>query len=94
MAKQVLECSFCGRKKPETHLLIAGINAHVCDRCIEQAHGIVLEELKSNSTLSLKSSNDLVLKKPKEIRGFLDQYVIGQDQTKKVMSVAVYNHYS
>jgi len=92
MAKQVLECSFCGRKKPETNLLIAGINAHVCDRCIEQAHGIVLEELKSGGTAS-KSSSDLILKKPKEIRAFLDQYVIGQDQTKKVMSVAVYNHY-
>lgn len=92
MAKQVLECSFCGRKKPETNLLIAGINAHVCDRCIEQAHGIVLEELKSGGN-ALKSSSDLILKKPKEIRGFLDQYVIGQDQTKKVMSVAVYNHY-
>ena len=92
MAKQVLECSFCGRKKPETNLLIAGINAHVCDRCIEQAHGIVLEELKSGGA-ALKSASDLILKKPKEIRAFLDQYVIGQDQTKKVMSVAVYNHY-
>ncbi|QBZ96786.1 ATP-dependent Clp protease ATP-binding subunit ClpX [Flavobacterium sangjuense] len=92
MAKQVLECSFCGRKKPETNLLIAGINAHVCDRCIEQAHGIVLEELKSGGA-ALKSASDLILKKPKEIRGFLDQYVIGQEQTKKVMSVAVYNHY-
>jgi ATP-dependent Clp protease ATP-binding subunit ClpX len=92
MAKQVLECSFCGRKKPETNLLIAGINAHVCDRCIEQAHGIVLEELKSGGTV-IKSATDLILKKPKEIRAFLDQYVIGQDQTKKVMSVAVYNHY-
>ncbi len=92
MAKQVLECSFCGRKKPETNLLIAGINAHVCDRCIEQAHGIVLEELKTGGN-TLKSSSDLILKKPKEIRAFLDQYVIGQDQTKKVMSVAVYNHY-
>ncbi|MFZ4679922.1 MAG: ATP-dependent Clp protease ATP-binding subunit ClpX [Flavobacterium sp.] len=92
MAKQVLECSFCGRKKPETNLLIAGINAHVCDRCIEQAHGIVLEELKSGGT-AIKSATDLILKKPKEIRAFLDQYVIGQDQTKKVMSVAVYNHY-
>jgi ATP-dependent Clp protease ATP-binding subunit ClpX len=91
MAKQVLECSFCGRKKPETNLLIAGINAHVCDRCIEQAHGIVIEELKGNN--SVKQTTDLVLKKPKEIRAFLDQYVIGQDQTKKVMSVAVYNHY-
>jgi ATP-dependent Clp protease ATP-binding subunit ClpX len=92
MAKQVLECSFCGRKKPETNLLIAGINAHVCDRCIEQAHGIVLEELKSNANAT-KVASDLVLRKPKEIRAFLDQYVIGQDQTKKVMSVAVYNHY-
>jgi ATP-dependent Clp protease ATP-binding subunit ClpX len=91
MAKQVLECSFCGRKKPETNLLIAGINAHICDRCIEQAHGIVVEELKNNS--SAKIAQDLVLQKPKEIRAFLDQYVIGQDQTKKVMAVAVYNHY-
>ena len=91
MAREVLECSFCGRKKPETNLLIAGINAHVCDRCIEQAHGIVLEELKTNS--KVKVSSDLVLRKPKEIRTFLDQYVIGQEQTKKVMAVAVYNHY-
>jgi ATP-dependent Clp protease ATP-binding subunit ClpX len=93
MAKQVLECSFCGRKKPETNLLIAGMNAHICDRCIEQAHGIVLEELKSGGASVLKSNSDLILKKPIEIRAFLDQYVIGQDQTKKVMSVAVYNHY-
>jgi ATP-dependent Clp protease ATP-binding subunit ClpX len=93
MAKQVLECSFCGRKKPETNLLIAGVNAHICDRCIEQAHGIVVEELKSGGASILKSNTDLILKKPKEIRAFLDQYVIGQDQTKKVMSVAVYNHY-
>lgn len=92
MAKEVLECSFCGRNKPETNLLIAGISAHICDRCIEQAHGIVLEELKTNKN-SKKLVGDLVLKKPKEIRTFLDQYVIGQDQTKKVMSVAVYNHY-
>jgi ATP-dependent Clp protease ATP-binding subunit ClpX len=85
MAKEKLECSFCGRK-PDTSLLIAGIDAHICDKCIEQAHGIVLEELKSTEV------QDLILKKPKEIRAFLDQYVIGQDQTKKVMSVAVYNH--
>ncbi len=91
MAKEVLDCSFCGRKKPETNLLIAGINAHICDKCIEQAHGIVLEELKSHGPV--KGAADLVLKRPKEIRSFLDQYVIGQDQTKKVMSVAVYNHY-
>ncbi len=92
MAKETLECSFCGRKKSDTNLLIAGINAHICDRCIEQAHGIVLEELKTNGN-SKKVVSDLILRKPKEIRAFLDEYVIGQDQTKKVMSVAVYNHY-
>jgi ATP-dependent Clp protease ATP-binding subunit ClpX len=91
MAKEKLECSFCGRKKPETNLLIAGIDAHICDRCIEQAHGIILEELKTNS--GVKAATNLVLRKPKEIRAFLDEYVIGQEQTKKVMSVAVYNHY-
>ncbi len=71
--------------------MIAGIDAHICDRCIEQAHGIILEELKTNS--NAKIATDLVLRKPKEIRAFLDEYVIGQEQTKKVMSVAVYNHY-
>ena len=91
MAKEVLECSFCGRKKPETSLLIAGLNAHICDKCIEQAHGIVVEEIKQAGNSDLAA--DLILLKPKEIRAFLDDYVIGQDQTKKVMSVAVYNHY-
>ena len=91
MAKEILECSFCGRKKPETNLLIAGINAHICDRCIEQAHGIVLEEIRTSNGVKLPS--DLILQRPKEIRAFLDQYVIGQEQTKKVLSVAVYNHY-
>jgi ATP-dependent Clp protease ATP-binding subunit ClpX len=92
MTKSTLECSFCGRKKKETMLLIAGINAHICDICIEQAHGIILEELKSNAKIA-KLGKDLELRKPHEIRLFLDQYVIGQDQTKKVMAVAVYNHY-
>lgn len=91
MAKIELECSFCGRKKPETNLLIAGLDAHICDRCIEQAHGIVLEE--SYQTHKGELSAELVLKKPTEIKDFLDQFIIGQDMTKKVMSVAVYNHY-
>ncbi len=86
-----LECSFCGRKKVETDLLIAGIEAHICDKCIEQAHGIVREELSESKTNTL--SSELILKKPKEIKAFLDQYIIGQDETKKSMSVAVYNHY-
>ena len=91
MAKEELECSFCGRKKPETNLLIAGLDAHICDRCIEQAHGIVLEESKQSGNSEL--SSELMLKKPQQIKGFLDEYIIGQEYTKKVMSVAVYNHY-
>ena len=92
MAKEEnLECSFCGRKKSETDLLIAGTDAHICDKCIEQAHGIVEEEISEATTGSL--DKEIILKKPLEIKTFLDQYVIGQDETKKAMSVAVYNHY-
>ena len=91
MAKETLECSFCGRKKPETNLLIAGLDAHICDRCIEQAHGIVLEESKQDATGEL--TTELKLRKPHAIKAFLDGYVIGQEHTKRVMSVAVYNHY-
>jgi len=91
MAKENLECSFCGRKKSETNLLIAGLDAHICDRCIEQAYSIVAEESKQSKNKDL--SSELILKKPMEIRDFLDTFVIGQERTKKVMSVAVYNHY-
>ena len=91
MAKEELECSFCGRKKPETNLLIAGLDAHICDRCITQANGIVVEESKQSNDTEL--SAELMLKKPKEIKAFLDEYIIGQPYTKRVMSVAVYNHY-
>lgn len=90
MAKEELLCSFCGKQKADTNLLIAGLDAHICDRCIEQAHGIVAEESKHQDK---ELSSELMLKKPKEIKAFLDAYVIGQDQTKKVMAVAVYNHY-
>lgn len=89
--KEVLECSFCKRKKEETNLLIAGVDAHICDKCIEQAHGIVIEETIASK--KDKVSSEFLVKKPKEIKTFLDQYIIGQDQAKKVMSVAVYNHY-
>ncbi len=91
MAKEELECSFCGRKKPETSLLIAGLDAHICDRCIEQAHGIVIEESKQMDSGDL--SAELLLRKPQQIKAFVDEYIIGQEHTKKVMSVAVYNHY-
>lgn len=92
MAKdEVLECSFCGRKKPETDLLIAGLDAHICDKCIEQAHGIVMEEISQHKSSALTS--ELIVKKPKEIKEFIDLYMIGQDQAKRVISVAVYNHY-
>ena len=91
MAKEELDCSFCGKKKADTNLLIAGIDAHICDRCIQQANGIVLEEAKQDNDSGL--TTDVILKKPQEIKAFLDDYIIGQEQTKKVMSVAVYNHY-
>lgn len=90
MADQDLQCSFCGKKKSETSLLIAGLDAHICDSCIEQAHGIVLQE---SGQVDSKLSSELILKKPKEIKAFLDTYIIGQDSTKKIISVAVYNHY-
>ncbi|ALM21261.1 ATP-dependent Clp protease ATP-binding subunit ClpX [Nonlabens tegetincola] len=91
MSKEELECSFCGRSKSETNLLIAGLDAHICDRCIEQAYGIVLEDTKTSDTGV--TSDDLKLRKPQDIKAFLDTYIIGQEHTKKVMSVAVYNHY-
>lgn len=92
MAKrETLECSFCGRKKEETDLLIAGLDAHICDKCIEQAHGIVVEEVVGVKSNAL--SSELILKKPLEIKSFIDQYMIGQTDAKRVMAVAVYNHY-
>lgn len=84
------KCSFCGRNEKDVNLLIAGISGHICDSCIEQAHGIVNEEMKRKSSFS---SSKLELRKPHEIKDFLDQYVIGQDTAKKFLSVAVYNHY-
>lgn len=91
MAKQQMKCSFCGRPESETNILIAGMDAHICDKCVDQAYGIVLEDTTQEQEQEL--NQELLLRKPMEIRAFLDQYVIGQDQTKKVMSVAVYNHY-
>lgn len=91
MKNEGYECSFCGRTKADTQILIAGIDAHICDRCVEQAHGIVIEEIKNNHGKAF--ADEVLLEKPVKIRAFLDQYVIGQEQTKKVMSVAVYNHY-
>ncbi|HKL07678.1 MAG TPA: ATP-dependent Clp protease ATP-binding subunit ClpX [Bacteroidales bacterium] len=84
------KCSFCGRDKKDTNLLIAGLSGHICDRCIEQAHDIVQEELRKKGDFDV---NQIELLKPKEIKVFLDQYVIGQEEAKKYLSVAVYNHY-
>ncbi|MBF11908.1 MAG: ATP-dependent Clp protease ATP-binding subunit ClpX [Flavobacteriaceae bacterium] len=89
MSKSDLNCSFCGRPKSETQLLIAGLDAHICDRCINQAHGIVLEETSEE----VSNSETIELKPPKEIKAFLDEYIIGQELSKRVLSVAVYNHY-
>lgn len=91
MSKSDLQCSFCGKKKDQTSLLIAGIDAHICDLCIEQANGIILQE---NSLVDSKDEKSkLELLKPQQIKLFLDDYVVGQDYTKKVISVSVYNHY-
>jgi ATP-dependent Clp protease ATP-binding subunit ClpX len=84
------KCSFCGREKKEVNLLIAGIDGHICDRCAEQAHSIIQEEVKTENSFDL---DGIKLLKPKEIKDFLDQYVIGQDRAKKILAVSVYNHY-
>ena len=89
MSKSELNCSFCGRSKSDTNLLIAGLDAHICDRCIFQANGIIEEDSKEK----VDSNFGFELKKPKKIKEFLDEYVIGQENAKKVLSVAVYNHY-
>lgn len=91
MAKKTEDkCSFCGRRRSETEILISGIDGMICDQCIEQAQDIVNEEVKSKNRPSYK---ELTLKKPVEIKALLDEYVIGQDEAKAVLSVAVYNHY-
>ena len=91
MSEKELVCSFCGLTKVQTNLLVAGQDAHICDSCIEQAYGIIVEENKKNESDSV--SQDLKIAKPKEIKSFLDDYIVGQEQTKKIISVAVYNHY-
>lgn len=91
MAKVDKTCSFCGRKEDEANILIAGLHGHICNVCVEQAHDILIQEgIASKDPIQ---AGELELKKPKAIKQFLDQYVIGQDQAKKILSVAVYNHY-
>lgn len=84
------KCSFCGREKKEVNLLIEGIDGHICERCAEQAYSIIQEEVKKDDAFDL---NTVKLLKPKEIKEFVDQYVIGQDRAKKILAVSVYNHY-
>lgn len=91
MAKKIYAyCSFCGKIKTEVKVLITGIEAHICDECIEKANEILHEELKHQKR---EGSNLQFKLKPKDIKSFLDEYIIGQDEAKKVISVAVYNHY-
>ncbi|MDD2635369.1 MAG: ATP-dependent Clp protease ATP-binding subunit ClpX [Bacteroidales bacterium] len=84
------KCSLCGRKEIEVNMLFTGVDGHVCDECIERGYEILMEEKKSSDTFSI---GDIKLLKPKQIKEFIDQYVIGQEYAKKVLSVAVYNHY-
>lgn len=85
-----ITCSFCGRNKKDVALMISGIHAHICDRCITQSQQILAEEMRLKNKNSAPKFN---LVKPVEMKKYLDQFVIGQDEAKKVMSVAVYNHY-
>jgi ATP-dependent Clp protease ATP-binding subunit ClpX len=92
--KQQYHCSFCGKDKSEALLLIAGIEGHICEACVEQAGLIVQEELYGRKKEDLtQAANGINMVKPKDIKAYLDQYIIGQDDAKKVLSVAVYNHY-
>jgi len=88
------KCSFCGRDKAEVMILIAGIDGHICDICVDQAHEIVKEEVSNKKEggdeVDFSLPNDV---KPMAIKSYLDNYVIGQDNAKKYLSVAVYNHY-
>src|SRR5215475_10976569 len=94
MAKNTLHCSFCGRNRDEVRILIAGQEGHICENCVEHAQEIIDQELTSENQSSTFTSNfKLTVKKPVEIKRFLDEYVIAQDDAKKVMAVAVYNHY-
>jgi len=86
-------CSFCGKDKDEVLLLIEGLEGHICEYCVEKAYDIIEEELISRSRSSNISSKTKFQKTPRQIKEHLDEYVIGQDQAKKVLSVAVYNHY-
>ncbi len=94
MAKNTLHCSFCGRSRDEVKILIAGQEGHICENCVEHAQEIIQQELMiRDDNPATNSSFKLTVKKPVEIKRFLDEYVIGQDEAKKVLSVAVYNHY-
>ena len=95
MAKTTLHCSFCGRSRDEVKILIAGQEGHICENCVEHAREIIDQELmiRNESSPSSTSSFKLNVKKPMELKRFLDEYVIAQDDAKKVLAVAVYNHY-
>jgi ATP-dependent Clp protease ATP-binding subunit ClpX len=93
MAKNTLHCSFCGRNRDEVKILIAGQEGHICENCVEHAQEIIQQELMIREDSAGSSSFKLTVKKPVEIKRILDEYVIGQDDAKKVLSVAVYNHY-
>ena len=91
MAKSTLHCSFCGRKRDEVKILIAGQEGHICEGCVEHAREIVHTEVESKQ--EGKSGYKLTVRKPIELKQHLDEYIIGQDEAKKIISVAVYNHY-
>tara|TARA_Y100000385_G_scaffold110272_1_gene114480 strand:- start:997 stop:2232 length:1236 start_codon:yes stop_codon:yes gene_type:complete len=93
MANSKSECSFCSKKREEVSILIAGISGHICESCIVQADRILKDEINFSENTEKTSTTTFDLKKPLEIKNFLDEHVIGQNDAKKVLAVAVYNHY-
>jgi len=101
MAKQQYKCTFCGRSRDEVQILVAGMDGHICENCVQHAQEIINQELElkvdalfpRHRNEKFEASKKFQVKKPIEIKEFLDQYVIGQDDAKRVLAVAVYNHY-
>jgi len=92
MAKSpAIHCSFCGRNRDEVKILIAGQDGHICENCIEHAHEIIVKEFHQKKAEG--KAGTLKVQKPMAIKAFMDQYIIGQDEAKKILCVAVYNHF-
>jgi ATP-dependent Clp protease ATP-binding subunit ClpX len=91
--KTKVHCSFCGKDKENSKILVAGLESHICDSCIVQAHEIMLEQVSADKGHSSANYRKYTNLKPQLIKNYLDEYVIGQDEGKRTLAVSVYNHY-